>query len=165
MNIFFVHAYPAAAAEALCDKHVGKMLIESAQLLSTAKHLAGHPVRYRPTHKNHPCAVWVRLSRAHYNWVFEHAAALGQEFQQRYGKLHATEAYLWDELSSPVGPDAGFCAPPQCMPEEFQGPDPVDAYRAYYRSKAAVMQMRWSFPRNAPHWFNQEESEWQPEEH
>lgn len=36
MNIFYLHESPAFAAEMHCDQHVRKMLIESAQLLSTA---------------------------------------------------------------------------------------------------------------------------------
>ena len=38
MNIFFLHRDPQWAANALCDKHVPKMLLESEQMLSTAVH-------------------------------------------------------------------------------------------------------------------------------
>ena len=36
MNIFFLDKTPDGSAEMLCDKHVPKMLLESAQMLSTA---------------------------------------------------------------------------------------------------------------------------------
>ena len=36
MNIFYVDSCPAEAAISLVDKHVVKMILESAQLLSTA---------------------------------------------------------------------------------------------------------------------------------
>ena len=49
MNIFVVDTYPVLAARALCDRHVVKMVLETAQILST---ISGGP--YRPTHQNHP---------------------------------------------------------------------------------------------------------------
>ena len=36
MNIFVLDEDPAAAAIMLCDKHIPKMIVESAQMLSTA---------------------------------------------------------------------------------------------------------------------------------
>ena len=35
MNIFYLHKDPVIAAQMSCDKHVVKMILESAQLLST----------------------------------------------------------------------------------------------------------------------------------
>ena len=35
MNIFYLHKDPIVAAQMSCDKHVVKMILESAQLLST----------------------------------------------------------------------------------------------------------------------------------
>lgn len=157
MNIFFLSDDAVIAAHYLCDKHVGKMLIESAQLMSTAQHLAGYPVRYKPTHQNHPCAVWVRERQAHYSWVFNHARELGREFQRRFGKAHATEAYVLNELNHCPSNVLGWRDPPQCMPEEFRGNDPVVAYRRYYRSKASKMPMHWARGTDAPYWFTEDE--------
>ena len=64
MNIFMLHQEPQIAAQYHCDKHVVKMILESAQLLCTALNEAGVPMPYRVTHKNHPCSIWVRESRA-----------------------------------------------------------------------------------------------------
>ena len=36
MNIFYLHPDPTIAAQMMCDKHVLKMVLETAQLLSTA---------------------------------------------------------------------------------------------------------------------------------
>ena len=36
MNIFFLDKTPELSAKMLCDKHIPKMLLESAQMLSTA---------------------------------------------------------------------------------------------------------------------------------
>ena len=39
MNIFILHSDPEVAAKQHCDKHVCKMIVESAQMLSTAHRL------------------------------------------------------------------------------------------------------------------------------
>lgn len=47
MNIFYVDHDPVKAAEALVDKHVVKMILESAQLLSTAHRLIDGKMQVR----------------------------------------------------------------------------------------------------------------------
>ena len=37
MNIFYVDKNPETAAKMMCDKHIIKMILESAQMLCTAK--------------------------------------------------------------------------------------------------------------------------------
>ena len=47
MNIFALHQHPVVAAKQHCDKHVVKMILETAQLLSTAhRMLDGDETRY-----------------------------------------------------------------------------------------------------------------------
>jgi len=146
MNIFFLHSNAKMAAIFHCDKHVVKMIIESAQLLATAHHEHGNPVSYKPTHKNHPSAIWTRSSKLHYNYVYDLAIALCKEYTKRYGKTHATEAILKSELS--VAPPSltfgGWQNPPQCMPDECKADDTVQAYRQYYRHKKNIMSMKWN---------------------
>ena len=38
MNIFYLHSDPKTCASMHCDKHVVKMILETAQMLSTAHH-------------------------------------------------------------------------------------------------------------------------------
>ena len=140
MNIFYLDRNPILAADRQCDRHVVKMILETAQLLSTAHHeLDGESPAYKPTHKNHPSAVWVRASADHYLWAFEHMMALGDEYTRRYGKVHKTIAEKAEALAPlPKNiPDAGFIDPPQCMPDECKHYDTVTAYRNYYAAKAA----------------------------
>ena len=48
MNIFILDEDPVIAAKMLCDKHVPKMIVESAQMLSTAHRLLdGTPTKRR----------------------------------------------------------------------------------------------------------------------
>lgn len=154
MNIFFLHQAAPMAAAFHCDKHVGKMLLESAQLLATAHHLRGHPVTYKPTHVNHPCAEWVRASSLHYRYVRDLALALGREFRLRFGKEHATLAVIQRELMEPPAGMPGYWEhPPLCMPDEFKVPgDAVESYRRYYCSKQDRFAMKWT-NRHTPAWF------------
>jgi hypothetical protein len=39
MNIFYLHPNPEVCAKHHCDKHVVKMTLETAQLLSTVPHV------------------------------------------------------------------------------------------------------------------------------
>ena len=72
MNIFYLHDDPVTCAKMHCDKHVVKMIVEYAQLLSTAHHVCdGEPKIhcYKATHKNHPSAVWARANKHNYNYL------------------------------------------------------------------------------------------------
>ena len=69
MNIFYLHEDPKKAAEYQYNKHVVKMILESAQMLCTAHHLLDGPdadVPYKIAHKNHPSTVWARQSSQNY---------------------------------------------------------------------------------------------------
>lgn len=142
----------------LCDKHVIKMILETAQLLSTAQHVIGYgqsvdPTKlYRKTHVNHPSAIWVRSSLGNYQWAFEHYKALMAEYSWRYGKVHASQR-LCDALGDIPATLAGdFTEPPKCMPDEYKKVlDTVEAYRLYYvKDKARFC--KWT-NRQTPQWF------------
>ena len=60
MNIFKLDESPVVSAKYACDKHVVKMILESAQMLC-----AVHPegtAPYKRSFYNHPCTKWVRES-------------------------------------------------------------------------------------------------------
>lgn len=156
MNIFYLDPSAEKAAKYHCDKHVGKMIIESCQMLATAHHLYGNGdnVSYKPTHANHPSSVWVRQSVKHYMWLYTLAYNLGLEFQQRYGKTHKSFIVLCDELALP--PEAMFdlpqtwTPPTLAMPDEYKVyTDHVKAYRYFYASKSNRMPMEY-FKGNQP---------------
>ena len=142
MNLFYLHRDPVEAARLQCDRHVVKMILETAQMLSTAHlELDGQQVAYKSTHKNHPSTVWVRSSAAAYEWAFAHMMALGAEYTRRYGKVHKTIREHADMLEmcpsglAATGGDA-FTEPPQCMYDECKRDDTVLAYLTYYNAKA-----------------------------
>lgn len=129
VNIFYVSKDPVEAAECLVDKHVVKMIVESAQLLSTAHRVldgemvegvrvnidtgktrrvkawvlpdSRDSIMYAATHMNHPSAIWCRESVQNYDWLVDHFFALMNEYTHRYKKIHACYGELSYMLQSP----------------------------------------------------------------
>ena len=135
MNIFYLNANPESAAKVMYNRHVVKMILESAQLLCTAHRENGnHNVPYKATHKNHPSAIWARSNDLSYLWLYDHMMALGEEYKRRYGRTHLTIEKCRDVLMSlpPNIPSNDWADPPQCMPDEYKCDNAVDAYWNYY---------------------------------
>ena len=158
MNIFYLDKDPLVAASYHNDKHCVKMILESAQMLSTAHRLLddnSDDLLYKASYKNHPCTRWVRDSLHHYHWLYRLFNNLGKEYTQRYNKTHLTI----DKLSSSLSlipkniPTTEFVEPPQCMPEycKVEG-DSVAAYRNYYISEKSSFCV-WKKPAVTPAWF------------
>ena len=167
MNIFYLDKDPVVAAQMHCNKHVVKMILESAQMLSTAHRVldgdehADNVGMYKMAHRNHPSTKWVRHSYQNYKWLYTHMIALMQEYTYRYGKHHATE-----RLIKPLGnfPKAfknsfkTYTDPPQCMPDYCKNDDTVFAYQNYYileKSSFATWKRR-----DKPKWFNERKKEY-----
>lgn len=160
MNIFFLDKDPYKAAEYLCDKHVVKLVLESAQIMSTVYNLSHDKdldFTYRTTHKNHPCTIWARECFENYQWLSRHAVGLLLEYTHRYNKIHASTdiitrcCYVPDSV-----PINGEMTPPaQAMPEEYRNEDPVVAYRDYYfYDKRLSIDCSWNKTRSSPEWWN-----------
>lgn len=158
MNIFKLSECPFKSAEMMCDKHVVKMIIETAQLLSTAHRVLDgnlyldktangrsikrwrHPDErmennlYKASHVNHPSAVWCRETSENYYWLYRHFTALCSEYTYRYDKIHKTETLLVNSLlQRPKNILDGLSTPlPQAMPDQYKREDVTEAYRAYY---------------------------------
>lgn len=96
MNIFCTSECPIESAKFLDDKRCNKMILESAQLLSSALRLHGYTGSdvYKITHKNHPSNVWCRTTRGNYEWLLAHFKALCEEYTRRTDKVHASSKLL-----------------------------------------------------------------------
>lgn len=161
MNIFFFDQDPVTCAQMHCDKHVVKMILEYAQLLSTAHRVIDgdhvNDVLYKATHINHPSAKWVRHSKSNYDWLYSLFIALCDEYSYRYEKTHMTDSKLRDILGgSPSGlQDIGFSSPWRAMPDEYKV-QKEDAsycelsYRKYFKAEK----------RNIAKWTRREEPIW-----
>lgn len=144
MNIFFLHRHPMICAQQHCDKHVVKMILEYAQLLSTAHHkLSEKPLDglYKPTHINHPCAIWARQSGHNYRWLSRLYSHLCVEYTHRYGKKHKTESLKPMLMCIPGGISlqTKWSDPPLAMDDDCKMGDAVLSYRTYYKFKKAAL--------------------------
>jgi hypothetical protein len=96
VNIFVSDSSPWVAARNLDAKRVVKMVLESAQMLSTAVNQHGGKAPYKSTHINHPANVWARENRENYMWLLQHFSALCKTYSDFYEKTHKCEHYLTD---------------------------------------------------------------------
>jgi len=109
------------------------MILETAQLLSTAHWLTGSEGPYRATHKNHPSAVWTRSNTSNYKWLCKLGLELCKEYTYRCGKIHKTQQHLeWLTKNIPNLPTGSFTPPTLAMPEIFRSEDNLVSYRKYY---------------------------------
>ena len=159
MNIFMLDNDPATAARYHCDKHVVKMILETAQLLCGAHHTthqATHQVPYKLSHKNHPCSIWVRESLSNYLYLCDLGLELCKEYTYRYGKRHKSQDVIeWCITNKLNIIDKGFTEPPKAMPDEYKVVDVVESYRNYYRGAKSGFAV-WK-NRETPNWFKNEE--------
>jgi hypothetical protein len=181
MNIFYLDKNPRICAEYHLDKHCVKMILEYAQLLSTAHRvldgtivvglsktgrkqtryvLPDHreSILYSATHINHPSAIWCRANLENYLWLHSLLVALCEEYTYRYGKVHkCQESGLVEALSkSPTNVPIGeFTEPTPAMPDHCKVTgDSITSYRNYYFQEKERM---WSWKgkinsRNWPTW-------------
>ena len=185
MNIFYLDKNPRKCAEYHLDKHCIKMILEYAQLLSTAHRILDGTqsvglsktgrkqtryvlpddrelTLYSATHINHPSAVWARQSAANYMWLAELLEECCNEYTYRYGKTHKVESSgLMQALKNNIPkniPDKPFTEPTPAMPDHCKvAGDSITSYRRYYLMEKSRM---WSWAgkinsRKIPDWLSQ----------
>lgn len=160
MNVFYLDKDPQRCAKAYYDRHVVKMILETAQMLSTAHRVVDKDVLrneynlvlYKKTHENHPSSRWVRENFENYVWAYRLLSFLCQEYTYRYGKKHATERLLPILYYAPEGLEySKFTAPPSVMPVEYQISDSsLVNYRNYYINGKYALQKYTR--RESPNW-------------
>jgi len=186
MNIFILDKDPVKAAQLQCNKHICKMVTESAQMLSTAHRILDgyvekgpsksgkrtvdhwiHPdpkldaILYKAVHVKHPCTQWTMVSNNNYTWHWIHFVALCEEYKYRYGKTHSSETLLKDALKElprniPVGYLTQQPLAMKSNPECMHPNDVVKSYRDFYQTKQERFKMVWT-KRPIPEWFNLKE--------
>tara|TARA_R100001129_G_scaffold38257_2_gene25679 strand:- start:533 stop:1024 length:492 start_codon:yes stop_codon:yes gene_type:complete len=86
MNIFAFDKCPMRSALWLDDIRKNKMILESAQMLSTAVRALCPDTTlevYKTAYLNHPCSKWARQSRANFQWLLHHMSWL---YNQKSGE-------------------------------------------------------------------------------
>ena len=185
MNIFYLDKNPQQCAQMHVDKHCVKMILEYAQLLSTAHRVLDgvlttglsqsgrkrqlyvlqddlDKILYSATHVNHPSAVWCRQSAANYMWLAELLEECCKEYSYRYGKIHKVESSGLMQILKNVFPinitDKPFTEPTPAMPDEVKvAGDSITSYRRYYVTNKTHL---WSWSgkinsRERPQWLSE----------
>jgi len=181
MNIFVLDHNPKIAAQSQCDKHVVKMIVESAQMLSTAHRMLDGVETKRPSvsgktmikyyelqnpemelmlykavHHKHPCTIWTMESVYNYRWHYDHFCALLDEYTYRYGKTHTTEKLKYWLVKPPKNiphvPMTDFKLAMTHEPQCMHEGQTIRSYREYYHTKQDRFKMAWT-KRKPPNWF------------
>ena len=154
MNIFVLDTDIEKCAQYHFDKHVYKMILESAQMLSTTIRLTGIDAGYKESYVNHPCTKWTRESLSNWRWLRDLAIALNKEWVFRYNhpkdKKHKSLEVIYT-LPEPNIPDIGLTPFAQAMPDEYKSDDAVESYRSYYVWEKAHL-AAWK-NRQPPYWW------------
>lgn len=159
MNIFVVDLDPSVAARSLCDRHVVKMLLESAQMLCHIAHKYGIEAPYKDLskkHHKHPCVVWSLKSKQNCEWLTQHALELCREYTARYNKRHKSQDVIeWFVANRPNLPDIGLTPFALAIKVEryahlIKPNDPVRTYRDFYMADKAGFA---TWKRNKPDWY------------
>ena len=138
MNLFHLDKNPKTIAQYHCDKHVVKMVLETAQMLCSAykKHYHDDGDLYKIAHPKHPMTLWVGYSHMNFKFALDVLKELGKEYTHRYNKVHKSMR-IYDLLTTKYTRwhswDGLFTKPPQCMPDEFKHEDYITAYKNYYK--------------------------------
>jgi len=170
LNIFVLDRNPVTAANMQCDKHIVKMIIESAQMLSATVdvnykvHLRGDVTKkpseqlglpgYPPAHVKHPCTMWVMESLGNYKWLIKHMRALCSEYTRRYGKVHSQEGLLMiyeGQLPHLFFDQTRLTEFVQAMPDKYKDKNPVKAYQNFYNMDKFPF-AKWKTG-NVPDWY------------
>ena len=178
MNIFYLDPDPQICAEMHNNKHCVKMILEYAQLLSTAHRVldgvitegvsptgrkrksyvlsdSRENILYSATHINHPSAIWVRQNHQNYIWLSQLLYALCKEYTYRYGKVHKVqrEGLLEMLFNWPMNiPMGEFTEPTPAMPDGVKvSGDSIKSYRNYYIKNKAHL-ANWK-NRKVPDWY------------
>jgi len=186
MNIFVLDTDPKLAAQDHCDKHVVKMILESAQMLSTAHYLkfieeknltfsdfksqrkitdfcrsAHHSFFneiYSASHIHHPCTQWTIKSTQNYKWLSQLAINLCEEYEKRYLKEHKCKTVINKLINNvPLLPNIGLTSFAIAMKNEYKiSSNPVECYRNYYL-KDKIRFAKWKYS-TQPTWWQQNEN-------
>lgn len=160
MNIFYVDKSPYIAAISLVDKHVNKMIVESAQLLANCyspEMLSKAPLTQKGnirgySYYNHKCSVWARKTIGNFNWLLDHARCLVNEKLYRTSKEHFSSTFIaWCIDNSPdVVPIGNITTPALAIKDYPDLGDPVTTYRNYYNKDKKHL-FKWT-KRQPPWW-------------
>lgn len=159
MQLFILDYVPWRAAGMLCDVHLRKMCLETAQILSGVLFIQGRglapgmPKVYNPAHP----VIKALDSPQKINWVILYNKALHREYFRRFGRKHAYHLLcpqyrkcLWTFGVKLHKKSLSFAR--DFKDVDIDEPDIVCAYRLYYRCKKRLLRY-WNYTKTAePGW-------------
>ena len=154
MNIFVFNEDPTICAQQHCDSHVVKMILETAQILSSVHWVTGGQAPYKLTHKNHPCSVWARTCKENYDWLLSLGYELCKEYSFRYHRVHKSQLVL-DTLKDSVpniptlGSRTEFVS---AVSSNCKLICVMDSYKKYFNTEKRHL-AKWT-RREIPYWYN-----------
>ena len=165
MNIFHLDYSPQLSAMHQHDKHVVKMTLETAQLVSQAIRVVPAwrdtfgDVRtlYKTTHQHHPSAKWARQTVPNLYWLCKHGVYLAEEYSHRFWRTHKSLAIIRQVLDIVPFLPATNCDDlttfAQAMPDDCKRKCPVQGYRHYYLTHKVSDESQWTDRRSdLPSW-------------
>lgn len=144
MNIFVLDTRPEIAAQYLCDAHIKKMCVESAQMLCNnfteaqlwlAPRTMFNTFR-KHSHMNHPCSIWARQSIENFQWLYIHGIAICDEHKKRFpnDKALTRKVLNWccENVNLCQFSKSGLTEFPFCLPDKYKTDNVVESYRNFY---------------------------------
>ena len=163
MNIFALSRCPMQSAWWLDDIRKNKMILESAQMLSTAVRVLSPDTDlsvYKVAYLNHPCTIWARQSRDNFKWLLSHMSHLWLQKGGEHGSARLIPQL--DEYSSTgyfpneeLTPFANCARNLERGVDYSEHADTHEAYRLYMndRWKETNITLTWRWGRE-PEWRN-----------
>lgn len=162
MNIFVLDLEPEKCAKYHNDRHCSKMILESAQLLSTTVRSFDINVGYKSTHINHPCSKWLRESFQNFIWLSDLIFELHKEFQYRFENEHKSYLMIEKEINplelivfekyQKFDLETRNMTPfALAMPDQYKTESVVESYRKYYLNDKRHL-AKWT-KREPPDWW------------
>ena len=161
MNIFGIDTDTTSCATYHTDRHIVKMPLETAQMVSFVYYhkdlwdgeVPNLLMNFSAGHDKHPCSLWLRENLVNFLWTCEFGIKLIEEYRFRYDSQKHERCKMifeWSLDNLPNLPVAEFTPFAKAMPEEYKVDCSVESYRNYYRMGKSELH-KWT-KRNKPEW-------------
>ena len=161
MNIFGIDTNTTSCATYHADRHIVKMPLETAQMVSFVYYhkdlwdgeVPNLLMNFSAGHDKHPCSLWLRENLVNFLWTCEFGIKLIEEYRFRYDSQKHERCKMifeWSLDNLPNLPVAEFTPFAKAMPEEYKVDCSIESYRNYYRMGKSELH-QWT-KRNKPEW-------------
>lgn len=146
MNLFILDNDKELSAIYHTDKHIVKMPTETAQMISFLYHdkelwnkdIPSCIMGFSKAHYKHPCTIWIKESRANFEYACRFGLELYKEYQFRYNKpdkhQRARDIFEFALNNPPNLSSKGLTPFAQAMDVQYlKFTCPIENYREYYR--------------------------------